>query len=40
MEEHLLLGGDGRYFMSDAIKVIIQMAAANKVSFMCFDVTE
>ena len=28
----LVVGGDGRYFMPDAIKIIIQMAAANDVS--------
>lgn len=27
----LVVGGDGRFFMKDAIKIIIQMAAANKV---------
>ena len=26
----LVVGGDGRYFMKDAVKIIIQMAAANK----------
>ena len=33
----LVVGGDGRYFMSDAIKIIIQMAAANKVGFFMFS---
>merc|ERR1719354_1066215 len=27
----LVVGGDGRYFVKDAIKIIIQVAAANKV---------
>lgn len=27
----LVVGGDGRFFMSEAVKIIIQMAAANKV---------
>ena len=27
----LIVGGDGRYFMSEAIRIIIQIAAANKV---------
>lgn len=27
----MVVGGDGRYFSDEAIKIIIQMAAANKV---------
>lgn len=29
----LVVGGDGRFFMKDAIQLIIQIAAANGVSF-------
>lgn len=31
----LVVGGDGRFFMKDAIQLIIQIAAANGVSFLC-----
>lgn len=31
-ESILVVGGDGRYFMKDAIQVIIKIAAANGVS--------
>lgn len=42
----LVVGGDGRYFVKDAAKIIINMAAANGVSFLlsiyfmllCFNV--
>ena len=27
----LVVGGDGRFFMTESVKIIIQMAAANKV---------
>lgn len=27
----LVIGGDGRYFMDQAVRVIVKMAAANKV---------
>ena len=27
----LVVGGDGRYYMRDALRIIVQMAAANKV---------
>ena len=28
----LVVGGDGRYFMTEAVQIIVQMAAANEVS--------
>ncbi|XP_057300218.1 phosphoglucomutase-1-like [Hydractinia symbiolongicarpus] len=34
----LVVGGDGRFFMSDAIKIIIQMAAANKIGKLVIGV--
>ena len=27
----LIVGGDGRYFMDEAVKIIVKMAAANQV---------
>lgn len=32
----IILGGDGRYYMKDAIQVIARMAAANGVSYKLF----
>ena len=33
-ESTLVVGGDGRFFMKDAIQLIVQIAAANGVSIM------
>lgn len=33
----MVVGGDGRYFNSTAIQVIVQMAAANGVSFNSYS---
>lgn len=32
----LVVGGDGRHFVREATRIIIQMAAANNVRFFCF----
>lgn len=34
----LVVGGDGRFFMKDAIQLIVQIAAANGVSFLVCSV--